>query len=86
MAAPQAHEDAAPPVAEGKIDTLRRKNIEEVIAMGIRKEKASMVNALAASSSSKKTLSELNAVADTAEVAYPAAGFDWKQSAKNRKF
>lgn len=67
------------PVLEDKIkDTVRSQNIEEVIAMGIRKEKASMVNSLA--SSTKKKMSDLNAVADTAEATYPISAFDLKQA------
>ena len=72
-------EDAIVPALENKIgDTLKRKDIEEVIAMGIKKEKASMVNSLA--SSTRKRISELNAIADTAEAAYPISAFDLKQS------
>jgi hypothetical protein len=79
MAAPQevSHEDAAPALSDKIGDTLRMKNIEEVIAMGIKKEKSSMVNALA--SSTRKKMSDLNAVADTAEVAYPNSPFDLKE-------
>lgn len=73
------HTDAIAPALEDKKDSLRSQNIEEVIAMGIKKEKASMVNSLAAASSTRKKLSELNAVADTAEAAYPVSVFDLKQ-------
>jgi hypothetical protein len=82
MVVPQAisHEDAAS-VLEGRImDTLKRQNIEEVITMGIKKEKSSMVNSLA--SSARKKMSDLNAVADTAEVAYPNNVFNLKEQAQ----
>jgi|UPI0006476185 hypothetical protein len=78
MTASQAsHEDATPALEGRTMDTLKRQNIEEVIAMGIKKEKSSMVNSLA--SSTRKKMSDLNAVADTAEVAYPNSPFDLKE-------
>ncbi|GAA4153877.1 hypothetical protein GCM10022217_10110 [Chryseobacterium ginsenosidimutans] len=78
MAGSQAsHEDATPALEGRAVDTLKRQNIEEVIAMGIKKEKSSMVNSLA--SSTRKKMSDLNAVADTAEVAYPNTVFDLKE-------
>ena len=53
------------------MDSIKRQNIEEVIAMGIKKEKASM-NALA----SNKKISDLNKIADTADYGYPDLGFE----------
>jgi hypothetical protein len=53
------------------MDKPERRNTEEIIAMGIRKEKASMVQELTAASVSKKKISGLNTVADTAEAVYP---------------
>lgn len=52
------------------MDSIKRNNIEEVIAMGIKKEKASM-NALASS----KKISDLNKIADTADYDYPDLRF-----------
>ncbi|MDQ0595142.1 hypothetical protein QFZ37_003511 [Chryseobacterium ginsenosidimutans] len=80
IASPSSHEDAAPAL-EGRImDTLKRQNIEEVIAMGIKKEKSSMVNPLA--SSTRKKMYDLNAVADTAEATYPSTVLDLKEQVK----
>ncbi|WP_343663134.1 TonB-dependent receptor plug domain-containing protein [Chryseobacterium mucoviscidosis] len=69
---------------ENKIieDAPKNQNIEEVIAMGIKKEKASMVNSLASSSSEKKRLTDLNAVADTAEAVYSTNPYDLKESSQ----
>jgi hypothetical protein len=52
------------------MDSLKRQNIEEVIAMGMRKEKASM-NAMASS----QKVSSFNTVGDTAESSYPNLAF-----------
>ncbi len=78
MPLPQTFAQETAAVAEDKMimDAEKRQNIEEVIATGLRKEKASMVQSLAATSSAKKKMSELNAVADTAEAVYPASVFD----------
>lgn len=66
-----------------KMDSVKRQNIEETIAMGIKKQKPAMVNTLSAlSSSSQKKMSEMNAVADTAEAAYPAVSFNRKNPAE----
>jgi hypothetical protein len=77
----ESHEDAMPPL-EMRMDTLKRQNIEEVIATGIRKEKSAMTSSseIIASSAMKKKVSVLNAVADTAEVIYPNNVFDLKQA------
>ncbi len=56
---------------KGIMDKTERRNTEEIIAMGIRKEKASMVQELSAASASKKKMSGLNTIADTAEAIYP---------------
>ncbi|WP_312902258.1 TonB-dependent receptor [Chryseobacterium taichungense] len=75
-AAAVSHEEAAQ-VAEQKMmamDSIRRQNIEEVIAMGIKKEKASM-GALASS----QKVSSFNTVGDTAESSYPNLAFNLKE-------
>lgn len=56
------------------MDSVRRQNIEEVIAMGIKKEKASM-GALASS----RKVSGLNTVGDTAESFYPDLALNLKE-------
>lgn len=71
---PALQPDAVPGALEKPMDTEARQNLEEVIAMGIKKEKTSMVEPLA--SSVKKKASDLNAVADTAEVLYPNSAFN----------
>ncbi|WP_294286471.1 hypothetical protein [uncultured Chryseobacterium sp.] len=53
------------------MEQAERRNTEEIIAMGIRKEKASMVQELSAASPSEKKISGLNTVVDTAEAIYP---------------
>jgi len=58
------------------MDKAERQNIEEVIAMGIRKEKTAMVQEILATTPSKKKIAEMNAVADTAEAAYPTSSFN----------
>lgn len=60
------------------MDSVRRQNIEEVIAMGIKKEKASM-GALASS----QKVSGLNAVGDTAESFYPDLALNLKEKEFN---
>lgn len=63
------------PIAENKIkDTLRRKNIEEVIAVGVKKEKTVTVSSLEIAS--QKRRSALNIVPDTAETAYSLTPFN----------
>ncbi len=67
-------------------DTLKSKNIEEVkIAMGLKKDKVSMINAEGLASSEKKKISDLNAIADTAELIEPIDVFDLKQQAREPK-
>jgi len=67
-----SREDASPFVSENKtMDSVKRKNIEEVIAKGIRKEKASAIRSVEWNSSNKKRVSNMNMVSDTAEVVYP---------------
>lgn len=65
------HEDTTPAVEGKMMDSIKRQNIEEVIAQGIRKEKTSKINSVAWSSSEKKKVSNMNMVSDTAEVIYP---------------
>ncbi|NPA10505.1 MAG: TonB-dependent receptor plug domain-containing protein [Chlorobi bacterium] len=84
-AASPAH-DETPEIPE-KIDKIiqevpKNQNTEVVIAMGIKKEKASMVNSLDSSSSLKKKLTDLNAVADTAEAVYSTNPYDLKESSQ----
>jgi len=77
---PQAYEIASTPafvydqlkIAEEKavMDSIKRNNIEEVIAMGIKKEKTSM-NTL----TSNKKISDLNKIADTADYEYHTLTF-----------
>lgn len=77
MSAAVASHEAAAQAAEQKMimmDSVRRQNIEEVIAMGIRKEKASM-NAMASS----QKISQLNTVGDTAESSYPNLAFNSRE-------
>ncbi|SMP21215.1 hypothetical protein [Chryseobacterium profundimaris] len=84
LVTPPAYETAAPPsinadklkVAEERavMDSIKKHNIEEVIAMGIKKEKASM-NVLA----SNKKISDLNKIADTADYVYPDLSFNLKE-------
>lgn len=74
--APQIPFLESPAAAEDKpvTDSVQRQHIEEVIVMGIRKEKASSASAVSVASSSlssKKKVSGLNTVADTAEAVYP---------------
>lgn len=66
-------------VAEEKavMDSIKRQNIEEVIAAGIKREKASM-NALA----SNKKISDLNKIADTADYEYPDLKFRFNEKQK----
>ncbi|KAA0128442.1 TonB-dependent receptor plug domain-containing protein [Chryseobacterium sp. SN22] len=52
------------------MEKAERRNTEEIIAMGLRKEKASMVQELSATPPSKKKVPGLNTVADTAEAIY----------------
>lgn len=80
MAVPALQADAVPASGKKPMDTAARQNLEEVIAMGIKKEKASMVNTLA--SSVKKKASDLNAVADTAEAIYPNSTFNLNEKDK----
>lgn len=84
LASPARSEEPVVLERENKIieDAPKNQNIEEVIAMGIKKEKASMVNSLASSSSVKKKLSDLNAVADTAEAVYSTNPYDLKESSQ----
>ncbi|OVE61629.1 TonB-dependent receptor plug domain-containing protein [Chryseobacterium mucoviscidosis] len=84
LASPARSEEPVVLERENKIieDAPKNQNIEEVIAMGIKKEKASMVNSLAASSSEKKRLTDLNAVADTAEAVYSTNPYDLKESSQ----
>ncbi|MCJ8155322.1 TonB-dependent receptor plug domain-containing protein [Chryseobacterium sp. SSA4.19] len=71
---------AAPVAEKNMMDTVKRQNLEEVIAMGVRKERASMVNTVA--SSAKKKISDINGVADTAEVIYPGSASSFGQKEK----
>ncbi|GEN75359.1 TonB-dependent receptor plug domain-containing protein [Chryseobacterium hagamense] len=64
-------ETASVPDDQVIVDRTDLRNTEEIIAMGIRKEKASMVQELSAASVSKKKMSDLTAIADTAEAIYP---------------
>lgn len=59
-------------IEEGKIliEAGKHHNVEEIIATGLKKEKASMVQELSLVSSKKK-IADLTAVADTAEAIYP---------------
>ncbi|WBX98154.1 TonB-dependent receptor plug domain-containing protein [Chryseobacterium gambrini] len=84
LASPARYEEPVVLERENKIieDAPKNQNIEEVIAMGIKKEKASMVNSLASSSSVKKKLTDLNAVADTAEAVYSTNPYDLKESSQ----
>jgi TonB-dependent SusC/RagA subfamily outer membrane receptor len=84
LASPARYEEPVVIERENKIieDAPKNQNIEEVIAMGIKKEKASMVNSLASSSSVKKKLRDLNAVADTAEAVYSTNPYDLKESSQ----
>ncbi|WP_428069445.1 TonB-dependent receptor plug domain-containing protein [Chryseobacterium gambrini] len=84
LASPARYEEPVVLERENKIieDAPKNQNIEEVIAMGIKKEKASMVNSLASSSSVKKRLTDLNAVADTAEAVYSTNPYDLKESSQ----
>ncbi|MCQ4141321.1 TonB-dependent receptor plug domain-containing protein [Chryseobacterium sp. EO14] len=84
LASPARSEEPVVLERENKIieDAPKNQNIEEVIAMGIKKEKASMVNSLASSSSVKKKLTDLNAVADTAEAVYSTNSYDLKESSQ----
>lgn len=75
--APQISSPELPAMAEDKVvmDSLQRQHIEEVIVMGIRKDKASSASAVSVASSSpssKRKASGLNTVADTAEAVYPS--------------
>lgn len=77
MSAPIASHQEAAQAAEQKMmtmDTLRRQNIEEVITMRMKKEKASM-NAMASS----QKISQLNTIGDTAESSYPNLAFNLKE-------
>lgn len=74
MTVPASQAESVPIAEEKPMDTTARQNLEEVIAMGIKKEKASIVNAMA--SSAKKKVSDFTAVADTAEVIYPNSTFN----------
>ncbi|MDQ1161555.1 TonB-dependent SusC/RagA subfamily outer membrane receptor [Chryseobacterium sp. SORGH_AS 447] len=78
VSAPQVLPQETAVAAEDKMmmETAERQNTEEVIAMGVRKEKASMVKALSSASPAKKRLAELNAVADTAEAVYPTSPYN----------
>ncbi|WP_415328095.1 hypothetical protein [Chryseobacterium sp. MMS23-Vi53] len=65
------------------MDTLKRSNIEEVIAMGIKKEKANSASSTVIPDlafAKRKKISELNVIADTAEVSYPIAFNDKGQA------
>jgi hypothetical protein len=77
MSTPIASHQEVAQAAEQKImamDSLRRQNIEEVIAIGIKKEKASM-NAMASS----QKVSGFNTVGDTAESSYSNLAFNLKE-------
>lgn len=77
MSAAVASHEAAAQAAQQKMmtmDSIRRQNIEEVIAMGIKKEKVSM-GALASS----QKVSGFNTVGDTAESSYPNLAFNLKE-------
>lgn len=84
LASPARYEEPVVLERENKMieDAPKNQNIEEVIAMGIKKEKASMVNSLASSSSEKKRLTDLNAVADTAEAVFSTNPYDLKESSQ----
>lgn len=73
-AAPSFGEDGLKIAEERAVmDSIKRQNIEEIIAMGIKKEKTSM-NAMA----SNKKISDLNKIADTADYEYPDLRFGLK--------
>ncbi|HAO08738.1 MAG TPA: hypothetical protein DCQ50_17565 [Chryseobacterium sp.] len=84
LASPARSEEPVVLERENKIieDAPKNQNTEVVIAMGIKKEKVSMVNSLASSSSVKKKLTDLNAVADTAEAVYSTNPYDLKESSQ----
>jgi hypothetical protein len=84
LASPARYEEPVVLERENKIieDAPKNQNTEVVIAMGIKKEKASMVNSLDSSSSLKKKLTDLNAVADTAEAVYSTNPYDLKESSQ----
>ncbi|WP_336718990.1 TonB-dependent receptor plug domain-containing protein [Chryseobacterium mucoviscidosis] len=84
LASPARSEEPVVLEGENKIieDAPKNQNTEVVIAMGIKKEKVSMVNSLASSSSVKKKLTDLNAVADTAEAVYSTNPYDLKESSQ----
>ncbi|WP_308004944.1 TonB-dependent receptor plug domain-containing protein [uncultured Chryseobacterium sp.] len=85
LASPARSEEPVVLERENKIieDAPKNQNTEVVIAMGIKKEKVSMVNSLNYSSSSeKKKITELNAVADTAEAVYSTNPYDLKESSQ----
>lgn len=72
--------DAASVSEKNRMDTLKRQNLEEVITMGIRKEKSSMINAVASSVKIKE--SDISKVADTAEVIYPNSVLSFNEKDK----
>lgn len=72
--------DAASVSEKNRMDTVKRQNLEEVITMGIRKERSSMVNAVASSVKIKQ--SDLNKAADTAEVIYPNSVLSFNEKDK----
>ncbi|WP_288461762.1 TonB-dependent receptor plug domain-containing protein [uncultured Chryseobacterium sp.] len=84
LASPARSEEPVVLERENKIieDAPKNQNTEVVIAMGIKKEKVSMVNSLDSSSSEKKKIMELNAVADTAEAVYSTNPYDLKESSQ----
>ena len=85
LASPARYEEPVVLERENKIieDAPKNQNTEVVNAMGIKKEKVSMVNSLNYSSSSdKKNITELNAVADTAEAVYSTNPYDLKESSQ----
>lgn len=78
-----SYDDVSDAVYDKVSDTLQSKNLEEVrIAMGLKKDKVSMINAERLASSEKKKISDLNAIADTAELIEPIDVFDLKQQAR----
>jgi hypothetical protein len=72
--------DATSVSEKNRMDTLKRQNLEEVITMGIRKERSSMINAVASSVKIKE--SDLNKAADTAEVIYPNSVLSFNEKDK----
>lgn len=61
----------AEPIVQNRLDTLKQKSIEEVIAMGIKKEKKSIVHSASMISSNSGYVSKMASVTDTAQFIPP---------------